>query len=103
MRLSRYEMETVINFNAGGKTAVLYTCDPVVIRKMDSLAAEYPDVFRCIGGTKEGKTYELPRTAVTFRKPRKLTETQRAAARERMRQINRAGREKKADVTISIG
>ena len=37
MRLTRYEQETTINFNAGEKMATVYTADPAVIRNLDSL------------------------------------------------------------------
>ena len=35
--LSKYEQETVINFNAGEQTAVVYTRDKAVMRKLDAL------------------------------------------------------------------
>ncbi len=37
MRLTRYEQETIINFNAGEKMATVYTADPAVIRNLVSL------------------------------------------------------------------
>ena len=47
-RLTKIEQETVINFNAGEEEAVVYTRDKAVIRKLDSLVTEFPDVYRCI-------------------------------------------------------
>ncbi len=88
MKLSRLEQETVINFNAEERTATLYTRDPAVIRKMDSLVNEFPEVFRCIGETDIDRTYEMPKTAITYRKPRRISDTQRRAARQRMNRIN---------------
>ena len=35
--LSKYEQETVINFNAGERTAIVYTRDKAVMRKLDTL------------------------------------------------------------------
>ena len=35
--LSKYEQETVINFNAGEQTATVYTRDKAVMRKLDAL------------------------------------------------------------------
>ena len=37
MKLTRYEEETIINFNAGDQTATLYTRDPAIMRKVDEL------------------------------------------------------------------
>ncbi len=48
MKLSRYEQEVMINFNADEDTATLYTADPVWRRKMDKLAEQNPIDFQCI-------------------------------------------------------
>ena len=90
MKLTRYEQETIINFNAEEKTATLYTRDPAVIRKLDSLVTEYPDTFRQVGETDIDKTYEMPKSVVTYRKPRKISEAKREQAREAMKKINQS-------------
>ena len=87
MRLTRYEQETIINFNAEDKTATLYTRDPAVMRKVDALVIEYPDTYKCIGETDIDKTYEMPKSFVSYRKPRRLSEEQREAARERAKAL----------------
>ena len=84
MKLTRYEQETIINFNAGDQTATLYTRDPAVMRKVDALVIEYPDIYKCIGETDIYKTYEMPKSFVSYRKPRRLSEEQREAARKRL-------------------
>ena len=89
MKLSRYEQETIINFNADEKMATLYTRDPAVMRKVDALVIEYPDTFKCIGETDIDKTYEMPKSAVTYRKPRRLSDEQREAARIRAKQLKK--------------
>ena len=88
MKMTRYEQETIINFNAEEKMATLYTRDPAVIRKVDALVIDYPGTFKCIGETDIDKTYEMPKSVVTYRKPRRLSEEQREAARERVKAIN---------------
>ena len=88
MRLSRQEQETIINFSAGDQTTTLYTRDPVVIRKVDALVIEFSDTFKCIGKTEIDKTYEMPKSAVTYRKPRKLSEKQRDSMRQRINRLN---------------
>ena len=88
MKMTRYEQETIINFNAEEKMATLYTRDPAVIRKVDALVIDYPGTFKCIGETDIDKTYEMPKSVVTYRKPRRLSEEQREAARERVMAIN---------------
>jgi hypothetical protein len=88
MKMTRYEQETIINFNAGEQIATLYTRDPAVMRKVDALVIEFPDVFKCIGKTDIDKTYEMPKSVVTYRKPRRLSQEQRKAARERMLKVS---------------
>ncbi|MBR5977332.1 MAG: hypothetical protein IK046_06045 [Clostridia bacterium] len=88
MKLTRYEQETIINFNADEKTATLYTRDPAVMRKVDSLVIEYPDTFKCIGETYIDKTYEMPKSVVTFRKPRRISMERKKAISEQMKSIN---------------
>ena len=89
MKLTRYEQETIINYNAEDKTATLYTRDPAVMRKVDTLVIEYPDTFKCIGETDIDKTYEMPKSSVTYRKPRRLSMEQREAAKIRIQSINK--------------
>ena len=69
--------------------AILYTRDPAVMRKVDSLVIEYPDTFKCIGETDIDKTYEMPKSAIIYRKPRRLSAEQREAARERIKKIKK--------------
>ena len=87
MKLSRYERETIVNFNAEEPNATLYTRDPAVMRKLDQLVISFPEVYKCIGETDIDKTYEMPKSAVTYRKLRRLSEEQREAARERLMNI----------------
>ena len=87
-KLSRYEQETIINFNAGERMATLYTRDPEVMRKVDTLVIEYPDIYKCIGVSDIYKTYLIPKSYVNYRKPRRLSEEQRKAKSELMQQLN---------------
>ncbi len=89
MKLSREEQETIITFNAKDKNATLYTRDPTIMREVDSLVIGYPDVFKCVAETNIDKTYEMPKTAISFRKPRRLSVEQRAQARERIKKVGK--------------
>lgn len=87
MTISRYEQETIINFNAAEQTATIYTRDKTIMRRLDALVIEYPDHYRLIGVTDIDKTYEMPKSFVSYRKPRRLSDEQRNAARERMKKL----------------
>ena len=89
MKVSRYEQETIINFNADDKMAILYTRDPAVMRKVDALVIEYPDTFKCISETDIDKTYEMPKSVVTYRKPRRISDERRSQLQKIMGNINK--------------
>lgn len=88
MILSRLEQETIVNYNAGEQTATVYTRDRTVMRRLDALVNEYPDLYRLIGETDIDKTYSMPKSLISYRKPRNLTNEQRERARERMLSLN---------------
>ena len=86
--LSKYEQETVINFNAGEQRAVVYTRDKAVMRKLDALVIAFPEVYKLVGETDIDKTYSMPKSYVTYRKPRTVSDEQREQARQRMAKLN---------------
>ena len=85
MKLSKYEQETIINFNAGERNATLYTRDRKV---MDVLVSRYPEVYHLDCQTNIDKTYSFSKSCVKYRKPRTLSEAQREQKRERIKQLN---------------
>jgi hypothetical protein len=87
--LTKYEQETIINFNAGEQTATVYTRDKAVMRKLDTLVTEFPEVYKLTNETEYDRTYEMPKSHVNYRKPRQMTTEQREKARERIRQLNK--------------
>ena len=44
MNLTKYEQETIINYNNEEKTASVFTYDKSLIRKLDKRLAEMPDM-----------------------------------------------------------
>lgn len=67
MQLTKYEQETIINYNAGELYATVYTRDKAVMRKLDTLVTEFPEVYRLVGETDIDKTYEMPKRYVNYR------------------------------------
>ena len=57
--LTRYEQETIINYNNGDKMISLYTADPVVMKKLDKLVEKYPDAYKLVKQDSVSKTYEF--------------------------------------------
>ena len=83
-RLTRWEMETTVNYNAEEKTAILYTRDKTVMRKLDKLVEKCPDEYKLIAETDIDKTYEFPKKLIAFRMPRVLTDEQRQVMANRL-------------------
>lgn len=88
MNLTKYEQETIINYNAGEQIASVYTADKAVMRKLDALVAEFPEVYRVVSETDISKEYSMPKSYVSYRKPRKISEEQRNSARTKMKKLN---------------
>ena len=87
MTISRQEQETIVNYNAAEQTATVYTRDKAVMRRLDALIIDFPEYYRLIGETDIDKTYEMPKSFVSYRKPRRLSDEQREAARSRARAL----------------
>jgi hypothetical protein len=87
-KLSRYEQETIVNYNAGEQTATLYTRDKAVMRKLDTLVADFPDTYSLIGQDEVSKTYSFPKSYISYRKPRKVSFEQKELARKQIKKIN---------------
>ena len=86
--LSKNEQETIINFNAGEQSATVYTRDKAVMRKLDALVIEYPEVYKLVEETDIDKTYSMPKSCVNYRKPRKLDDKYRELKRVQMVKYN---------------
>ena len=89
MKLSRYEQETIVNFNAGEQTATVYTRDKAVMRKLDTLVDGFSDIYSLNGQDEVSKTYSFPKSYVSYRKPRAVSAKQRERARQMMIERNR--------------
>lgn len=78
MKLSRYEQETIVNYNAGEQTATLYTRDKAAMRKLDMLVADFPDTYILTGQDKTRYLRPIP-----FRNPASVTVSRGQSAQRR--------------------
>lgn len=88
MSVTRYEQETIINYNQEEKTASVYTHDPSLMRKLDAAIENGETVIL----KREGdgwKEYEIPKKFVKVRFPRKLSDEQREEMALRMRGLRK--------------
>ena len=87
--LTKYEMEIVVNYNAREQTATVYIRDKSVMRRLDRLVADYHS-YQLLNQTDIDKTYSMPKSFVTYRKPRTVSDEQREQSRQRMAKLNSA-------------
>lgn len=82
------EQEVSINFMRDEDFATIYTSDTTYMTKLDKLCKTSPEMYSLITDTGRGKTYRVEdKTLISFRaKKRELSEEQKIAACERMRQ-----------------
>ncbi len=88
------EQEVNINFMRDEDFATIYTSDTTYMTKLDKLCKASPDMYSLISDTGRGKTYRVEdKTLISFRaKKRELSEEQKIAAGERMRQYQASRR-----------
>ena len=67
--LTKYEMEIIVNYNDGEQTVTVYTRDKAVMRKFDTLVADFPDTYKLMKQDEVSKTYSFPKSYVNYFKP----------------------------------
>lgn len=82
--LTKYEQETIINYNNEEKTASIFTYDRSLIRKLDKRLSDYPDITVVRRG-EDWAEYSLPKKWLKVGFPRQLSDEQRAEMANRMR------------------
>jgi len=85
MELTRYEQETIINYNEGEDTASVYTHDKRLRDKLETLALKYPDKITLERTFPNGAVeYGVPKRCVSIREP--YSDARRAADSARAKQ-----------------
>ena len=83
MGLTKWEKETIINYNQESGEAEVYTRDENVMRRLENLCRDYPDYYKKTKETSTDKEYRCPKNLIAFRKPVIMTDEQREKLRER--------------------
>lgn len=107
MGLSVAEQETSVSFMRDRDICTVYTSDSTVMTKLDKLVEnpkaphwKLKEEHRLQSGELVGKTYETHKRLISFRADiftRELTEEQKEAAAERMKEWQERKRQEKAD------
>lgn len=80
------EQETHINYNyiEMGKMCEVYTTVPSMMKYLEKLVTEFPDECKLVNDDQYSYTVQIPFKLVKPRKPRVMTEEQRAAVAARL-------------------
>lgn len=92
MVLSKYEQETVINYNNEEKLASIFTYDKTLMRKIDNKLSEYSDI-KVVRRGESWAEYSLPKKWIKVGFPRQLSDEQRAEMANRMRAARESANE----------
>ena len=81
MKLSRYEMETIINYNEAEATANIYTHNRALRQKLETWALDRPAECRLVRTSHNSKAVEfiVPKTWLRIKPPRAMSGAQKAA------------------------
>lgn len=87
MKLSKYEKETIINWNEAENTASIYTFNAGLKRRLEEFSRKYPLLCRLERSTPEGSvTYVIEKSRRSVRLISPYSEERLAAAREYAKQ-----------------
>lgn len=92
-RLTTDERETILIYNDADKYWEIYSAVPKHMRKFDKLNYEVIKTETYDDGEVMAKFYKVPQNAISFRdhtKKKTLTDEQRAALAERMRNLRKS-------------
>lgn len=88
--LTKWEQETVINYNEDEKQASIFTHSKSLIKKLDSLCKKFPELYVLEKEDKQwqSKTYILLKKYIAIKAPKKLSKEQIQKQKERMLKVN---------------
>lgn len=87
MKLSKYEKETIINWNEAESTASIYTFNADLKRRLAEFSRKYPQLCRLERSTPEGSvTYMIEKSRLSLRLVPPYSEERLAAARKYAKQ-----------------
>ena len=84
-KLTKLEKETIITFNEAENHAELYTCNKPIMKRLEKLCCERPEIFRFIREDCISKEYHFPKSCIKINKPRKLSDAQKKALTQRLK------------------
>lgn len=95
MKLSKLEQETIILFNEAEDTATVYTHNDKLIKQLDTMCADYPEICKiinnfCKNQDTKPKTYNLSKKLIRVKNPHKISDKSKENLRIRITKVNEA-------------
>ena len=86
IQLSRYEQETIINYNREEQEATICSADPVILARLEKISKKYPNSYKLIDENLPYKTYSCPKKLIRFGAPntKVYTEEEKQKLREQL-------------------
>ena len=82
--MTKYEMETIVNFTEADETAYIYTYNVAMINKLERYAEKYPSLCRLTAQTEDGSmTYEVPKKHLRIMLTAPMSEERKEKLREK--------------------
>ncbi len=100
MHLTKYEQETIVNWNRGETMASVYTFEKDLLRRLKDFAKRFPEECRLKTSTKEGSmTFEISKSRLSLRLTAPYSEDRRKASSERakLQGLHDLGKEENTD------
>jgi hypothetical protein len=87
--ITKYEMETIINYNREEPTANIYTHDAKMIKKITMLCEKHPDDFKFIKSDGDASFFEINKKYICINAPKKFSAEVRQQYADRINQYNK--------------
>jgi len=82
--MTKYEMETIVNFTEAEDTACIYTYNVALKNKLARYAEKYPSLCRLTAQTEDGSmTYEVPKKRLTIMLTSPMSDERKQKLREK--------------------
>ena len=82
--MTKYEMETIVNFTEAEDTAWIYTYNVALKNRLTKYAEKYPSLCRLTAQTEDGSmTYEVPKKRLTIMVTSPMSEERKEKLREK--------------------
>ena len=87
-RLTAEERETAITYDDSTEVATIYTANTALRKKLNKLCEQFPDTYQLKESNEFSSTYMCAnKKLIKFGKPSKISEEERKARSENMKQI----------------